>query len=42
VAFFRGRKHLADEKWCGALAQVEMSPFDMSKGWIVSTGEKVL
>jgi translation initiation factor IF-1 len=42
VAFFRGRKYLADEKWCGALAQVEMSPFDMSKGWIVSTGEKVL
>ena len=40
VAFFRGKSREADPALLGLLAQVELSPFDMSKGRIVSTGDK--
>ena len=40
VAFFRGKSREADSAVLGLLAQVELSPFDMSKGWIVSAGDK--
>ena len=39
VAFFRGKSREADSALTGSLVQVELSPFDMSKGWIVSTGD---
>ena len=39
VAFFRGKSREADSALVGSSAQVELSPFDMSKGWIVSTGD---
>ena len=40
VAFFRGKSREANSALAGSLVQVELSPFDMSKGWIVSTGDK--
>ena len=39
VAFFRGKSREADSALVGSSIQVELSPFDMSKGWIVSTGD---
>ena len=40
VAFFRGKSREANSALTGSLVQVELSPFDMSKGWIVSAGDK--
>ena len=40
VAFFRDKSRKAESALTGSLVQLEMSPFDMSKGWIVSTGDK--
>ena len=36
VAFFRDKSRCAEESYIGAVVKVELSPFDMSKGCIVS------
>tara|TARA_A100001015_G_scaffold270630_1_gene323364 strand:+ start:3684 stop:3905 length:222 start_codon:yes stop_codon:yes gene_type:complete len=40
VAFFRGKLREASPALAGSRVQVEFSPFDMSKGWIVSTEDE--
>ena len=39
VAFFRDKSRCAEASIIGNTAKVELSPFDMSKGWIVSLEE---
>ena len=39
VAFFRDKSRCAEPSIIGTTAKVELSPFDMSKGWIVSLEE---
>jgi translation initiation factor IF-1 len=40
VAFFRGKLREASPAMSGSKVKVELSPFDMSKGWIVSTEDE--